>query len=88
MSEFTGPRDIIVVNKLSGRVQFFDALTHELASEFEAPKFPHEVLISQDRTKAFISIYGHGESAINTSCYQSIARPHAGWGTQCRDLQP
>ena len=58
--------ELIVVNKLAGRVQFFDARTQALLAEIEMAKFPHEVVLSPDRSKAYVSIYGQGVFGKNS----------------------
>lgn len=58
--------ELIVVNKLAGKVQFFDADSLAMLSEIEMAKFPHEVVISPDRNKAYISIYGQGVFSKNS----------------------
>lgn len=52
--------ELIVVNKLAGMVQFFDARTLEKLAAIEMSKFPHEVVLSADRNTAYVSIYGQG----------------------------
>jgi YVTN family beta-propeller protein len=58
--------ELIVVNKLAGRVQFFDARSHALLEDLEMPKFPHEVVLSPDRATAYVSIYGMGVFGKNS----------------------
>ena len=58
--------ELIVVNKLAGLVQFFDARSHGKLAELEMPKFPHEVVLSPDRTTAYVSIYGQGVFSKNS----------------------
>lgn len=58
--------ELIVVNKLAGRVQFFDARTHALLDDLEMPKFPHEVVLAPDRATAYVSIYGMGVFGKNS----------------------
>ncbi len=58
--------ELIVVNKLAGNAQFFDADSLAMLSEIEMAKFPHEVVISPDRNKAYISIYGQGVFSKNS----------------------
>ncbi len=58
--------ELIVVNKLAGLVQFFDARSHEKLAELEMAKFPHEVVLSPDRSTAYVSIYGQGVFSKNS----------------------
>lgn len=59
-------REMIVVNKLAGLVQFFDVATHEKRGELKMPPLPHEVVLSPDRATAYVSIYGLGIFGRNT----------------------
>jgi DNA-binding beta-propeller fold protein YncE len=58
--------ELIVVNKLAGLVQFFDAASHARLAEIEMSKFPHEVVLSADRSTAYVSIYGQGVFSKNS----------------------
>ncbi|OGA01377.1 MAG: hypothetical protein A3H35_19575 [Betaproteobacteria bacterium RIFCSPLOWO2_02_FULL_62_17] len=58
--------ELIVVNKLAGMVQFFDARTLQKLAEIEMSKFPHEVVLSPDRNTAYVSIYGQGVFSKNS----------------------
>lgn len=58
--------ELIVVNKLAGVVQFFDAASHAKLAEIEMAKFPHEVVLSEDRNTAYVSIYGQGVFSKNS----------------------
>ncbi len=53
-------REMIVVNKVAGMVQFFDASSHAKLGEIEMPKLPHEVALGPDGKTAYVSIYGTG----------------------------
>lgn len=53
-------REMIVVNKVAGMVQFFDAASYAGLGEIELPKLPHEVVLSPDGKTAYVSIYGTG----------------------------
>ena len=52
--------EMLVVNKLAGKVEFYRADTQEKLAEIELPKFPHEVLAAPDTGLAYVSIYGMG----------------------------
>ncbi len=58
--------ELIVVNKLAGMVQFFNARSLEKISELEMAKYPHEVVLSPDRNTAYVSIYGQGVFGKNS----------------------
>jgi DNA-binding beta-propeller fold protein YncE len=58
--------ELIVVNKLAGLVQFYDARSYEKLAELEMAKFPHEVVLSPDRHTAYVSIYGQGVFSRNS----------------------
>ena len=58
--------ELIVVNKLAGMVQFFDASSLAKLDEIEMSKFPHEVALSPDRSTAYVSIYGQGVFGRNS----------------------
>ncbi|MFM9970363.1 MAG: YncE family protein [Burkholderiales bacterium] len=58
--------ELIVVNKLAGLVQFFDARSQALLAQIEMAKFPHEVVLSADRSTAYVSIYGQGVFSKNS----------------------
>ena len=58
--------ELIVVNKLAGMVQFFDARSLAKLAEIEMAKFPHEVVLSADRNTAYVSIYGQGVFSKNS----------------------
>jgi DNA-binding beta-propeller fold protein YncE len=57
---------LLVVNKLGSKVQFYHSEDFSLLAELDMPNFPHEVVISPDRTCAYISIYGKGIFGKNT----------------------
>lgn len=53
-------REMIVVNKVAGMVQFFEVGSYVKLGELDMPKLPHEVVLSPDGKTAFVSIYGTG----------------------------
>lgn len=59
-------REMLVVNKLAARLQFFDAATHAQLADIPMARFPHEVILSPDRKSAFVSIYGQGVFGKNS----------------------
>jgi DNA-binding beta-propeller fold protein YncE len=50
----------MVVNKLGLTIGFYDAATGERRTEFSLPSRPHELLVSRDGRRAYVSIYGDG----------------------------
>ncbi|HEX4329388.1 MAG TPA: hypothetical protein VH105_21555 [Burkholderiales bacterium] len=52
--------EMLVVNKLAGKLEFYRVDTRERLAAIEMPKFPHEVLLARDHRQAYISIYGQG----------------------------
>ena len=61
-----GRAGLIVVCKRDGFVEFHDATGFTLIEEIKLPDFPHEVVLSPDRRKAYVSIYGNGQVGTNT----------------------
>ncbi len=53
-------RELIVVNKVAGLVQFYEVGSWARLGELEMPKLPHEVVLSPDGKTAYVSIYGLG----------------------------
>lgn len=53
-------KSLMVVNKLSLTIGFYNALTGQKQGEFSLPSRPHELLIARDRKRAYVSIYGDG----------------------------
>lgn len=68
-----GTAGLIVVCKRSGFVEFHDAARFALEAEIKLPDFPHEVVLSPDRRKAYVSIYGNGQVGTNTEPGTRIA---------------
>ncbi|MGH6980845.1 MAG: YncE family protein [Stellaceae bacterium] len=61
----TGTIGLLVVCKTAGFVEFYDPHKFTLIDEIKLPDFPHEVILSPDRTKAYVSIYGSGVIGAN-----------------------
>jgi YVTN family beta-propeller protein len=61
-----GTKGLVVVCKRDGFVEFHDATNFALQEEIKLPDFPHEVVLSPDRKKAYVSIYGNGQVGTNT----------------------
>lgn len=60
-SDSNGTADVIAVDKMGGKILFLDVerrTTAEVLDDFEP--VPHELLLSRDRKRAFIPIYGGG----------------------------
>jgi YVTN family beta-propeller protein len=68
-----GTAGLIVVCKRDGFVEFRDATSFALVEEIKLPDFPHEVVLSPDRQKAYVSIYGNGQVGTNTEPGTRIA---------------
>jgi YVTN family beta-propeller protein len=62
----TSGREMIVVNKVAGKVQFFAVGSFDKLGELEMAKLPHEVVIAPDRKTAYVSIYGLGVFGKNS----------------------
>jgi DNA-binding beta-propeller fold protein YncE len=69
----TGTSGFLVVCKTASFVQFFDPASFDLIDEIRLPEFPHEVVLSPDRTKAYVSIYGTGVIGANIQPGTQIA---------------
>jgi DNA-binding beta-propeller fold protein YncE len=61
----TGKSGFLVVCKTAGFVEFYDPQKFTLIDEIKLPDFPHEVILSPDRHKAYVSIYGSGVIGAN-----------------------
>ncbi len=59
-------REVLVVNKLAGRVQFFARSGWTLLAELEMESFPHEVVVDPGGRLAYVSIYGRGVFGKNS----------------------
>jgi YVTN family beta-propeller protein len=69
-----GTDGLIVICKRDGFVEFHDAGNDfTLREEIKLPDFPHEVVLSPDRKKAYVSIYGNGQVGTNTEPGTRIA---------------
>jgi len=55
------PRGLIAVDKIGGVVLFLDPVTYETVKVLDGfPPRPHELVLSPDRTLAYVPIYGDG----------------------------
>lgn len=68
-----GTRGLVVVCKRDGFVEFHEPNGFGLIDEIKLPDFPHEVVLSPDRSKAYVSIYGNGQVGTNTQPGTQIA---------------
>ncbi len=68
-----GTAGVVVVCKRDGFVEFRDPKNFALREEIKLPDFPHEVVLSPDRKKAYVSIYGNGQVGTNTEPGTRIA---------------
>jgi DNA-binding beta-propeller fold protein YncE len=62
----TGEIGLIAIDKRGSRAFFLDPVTFEELAQIELPARPHEVAISADHRRAFVSIYGNGIYGNNT----------------------
>jgi DNA-binding beta-propeller fold protein YncE len=69
----TGRNGFLVVCKTAGFVEFYDPQKFTLIVEIKLPDFPHEVVLSPDRSKAYVSIYGNGVIGANLKPGTQIA---------------
>jgi len=74
----SGERAIIAVDKVGGKVRFYDAMSHAELRAIETEKYPHEVALSPERRFACVSIYGQGIYGSN---------PHPGKSIEVFDLE-
>jgi DNA-binding beta-propeller fold protein YncE len=62
----TGSRGLIAIDKRGCRAIFLDPGSFEEITSIELPARPHEVAISADHRRAYVSIYGNGVYGNNT----------------------
>jgi len=68
----TGTRGLIAVDKVGGKVRFYDPQTFAEAATLDVDKLPHEVAIAPDHRSAYVSIYGPGIFGNNPTPAQTI----------------
>jgi YVTN family beta-propeller protein len=68
----TGRRGLIAVDKVGGKVRFYDPASFKEIGVLDADKLPHEVAIAPDHRTAYVSIYGAGIFGNNPNPAQSI----------------
>jgi YVTN family beta-propeller protein len=68
-----GTTGLVVVCKRDGFIEFHDPHSFATIDEIKLPDFPHEVVLSPDRQKAYVSIYGNGQVGTNTEPGTKIA---------------
>lgn len=68
-----GSTGLVVVCKSAAFVEFYDPRTLQRIDEIKLPNYPHEVVLSPDRAKAYVSIYGNGQVGTNTRPGTQIA---------------
>ncbi|MFM9882782.1 MAG: YncE family protein [Burkholderiales bacterium] len=69
----TGKRGIIAVDKVGGKVRFYDPSSFKELVALDVDKLPHEVAIAPDHRTAYVSIYGPGIFGNNPTPAQTIA---------------
>jgi DNA-binding beta-propeller fold protein YncE len=62
----TGDTGLIAIDKRGSRAFFLDPLSFDEITSLGLPARPHEVAISADHRRAFVSIYGNGIYGNNT----------------------
>jgi YVTN family beta-propeller protein len=60
LNHTTGTAGLFLVDKLGGRVRFFDPESFEEHSSLELPKNPHDFALSADHRYAYVPVYGPG----------------------------
>jgi len=68
----TGRRGLIAVDKVGGKVRFYDPVSFKEITALDVEKLPHEVAISPDHSTAYVSIYGGGIFGNNPNPAQTI----------------
>ncbi len=68
----TGRRGLIAVDKVGGKVRFYDPSTFKEVAALDVDKLPHEVAIAPDHRTAYVSIYGPGIFGNNPTPAQTI----------------
>src|SRR5437016_4164019 len=68
----TGSRGLIAIDKRGSRAFFLEPRTYEEIASIELPARPHEVAISPDHRRAYVSIYGNGIYGNNTEPGRTI----------------
>ncbi|MSQ19928.1 MAG: YncE family protein [Betaproteobacteria bacterium] len=69
----TGMRGLIAVDKVGGKVRFYDPVSFKEIGALDVDKLPHEVAIAPDHRTAYVSIYGPGIFGNNPTPAQTIA---------------
>jgi YVTN family beta-propeller protein len=68
----TGRRGLVAVDKVGGKVRFYDPTSFKEIAVLDADKLPHEVAIAPDHRTAYVSIYGPGIFGNNPNPAQTI----------------
>jgi YVTN family beta-propeller protein len=68
-----GTAGAVLVCKVDSFVEFYDPKTLARTGEIRLPDHPHEVVLSPDRRRAYVSIYGNGIVGTNTEPGTRIA---------------
>jgi hypothetical protein len=68
----TGKRGLIAVDKVGGKVRFYDPSSFKEIAALDVDKLPHEVAITPDHRTAYVSIYGPGIFGNNPTPAQTI----------------
>src|SRR4051812_19557311 len=62
----TGSTGLVAVDKRGRNALFLDPESYQEISRLPLPARPHEIAVSADHTRAFVSVYGNGVYGNNT----------------------
>jgi DNA-binding beta-propeller fold protein YncE len=68
----TGSAGLLVIDKRGGRIDFFDPVSYAPLQSLAVSKNPHELAISPDHSRAYVTIYGPGIYGANPNPEHSI----------------
>src|SRR5690348_5428945 len=62
----TGSTGLVAIDKRGSHVYFLDFESYQEINRLPLPARPHEIAVSADHTRAFVSVYGNGVYGNNT----------------------
>jgi DNA-binding beta-propeller fold protein YncE len=68
----TGSAGLLVIDKRGGKIDFFDPVSYAPLQSLAVSKNPHDLAISPDHTRAYVTIYGPGIYGANPNPEHSI----------------
>jgi DNA-binding beta-propeller fold protein YncE len=68
----TGSAGLLVIDKRGSRIDFFDPVSYAPLVSLSVSKNPHELAVSPDHTRAYVTIYGPGIFGANPNPEHSI----------------